>query len=61
MSIIITILIILAFVAALALIFWAFDKFVTPIPQTVKGAIIFIVVAILTIYAIMHGGLRISF
>jgi hypothetical protein len=55
-GIVVTILFILIVIAILIGVFALFEKFVTTIGQPIKGVIIFIVLALLIIYAITNGG-----
>ena len=55
---IVTILTILIIVAVIYLILYLFQKYVTPIDQKVMGIIIFIVAALLIIYAISGHSLQ---
>jgi hypothetical protein len=52
MNIIITLLMILVVAALVYLILYLFSKYVTPIDQKVLGIIIFVVSAILIVYAL---------
>ncbi len=59
LNIVATILIIMIAAAILIGIFWLFEKYVlgSPIDQKIKGIIIFILIAILIIYAILNHGI----
>jgi hypothetical protein len=52
MTILITLLLILVYAAAIYLILYLFSKYVTPIDQKVLGIIIFIVAALLIVIAL---------
>lgn len=57
-NILVSALVILVILALLILVMWLFEKFVSPIPQVVKGVVIFVVAAILIILAIANKGIR---
>lgn len=56
-NLIVTLLVILIIAAIVIGILYLFEKYVSPIGQPLKGIIIFIVVALLIIYAITNGGI----
>lgn len=55
--ILLTTLYIMIIVAIFILIIYLFEKYVTPIGAPVKGILIFVVVALLIIYAITNKGI----
>jgi hypothetical protein len=57
MTFILTLLLILVYAAVVYLILYLFSKYVTPIDNKVLGIILFIVAAILIIYALKGGSL----
>ena len=57
-SILLTTLYIMVIVAIFILIIYLFEKFVRPIDATIKGVLIFVLVAALIIYAITNHGLN---
>ena len=56
-SILLTTLYIMVIVAIFILIIYLFERFVKPIGEPIKGILIFIVVALLIIYAIVNKGI----